>query len=47
MPALITDYRGYIVNANFIYKEKFKFDRISKQNKVRLQTFFLSILIVF
>ena len=40
MPALIIDYRGYIVNANFIYKEKFKYNRISKQNKVRLQTFF-------
>ncbi len=40
MPALIIDSKGYIVNANLIYKEKFKFNRISNQNKVRLQTFF-------
>ena len=40
MPALLIDNNGYIVNANLIYKEKFKFNRISNQNKVRLQTFF-------
>ena len=40
MPALIIDNKGYIVNANLVYKEKFKFNRISNQNKVRLQTFF-------
>ncbi len=40
MPALTIDYNGFIVNANLIYKEKFKFNRISNQNKVRLQTFF-------
>ena len=39
MPALLIDNNGYIVNANLIYKEKFKFNRISNQNKVRLQTF--------
>ena len=43
MPALTIDYNGFIVNANLIYKEKFKFNRISNQNKVRLQTFFLLI----
>ena len=33
MPALIIDVKGYIVNANLIYKEKFKFNRISNQIK--------------
>ena len=34
MPALIiVDTKGYIVNANIIYKEKFKFNEISNQNK--------------
>ena len=40
MPALIIDANGFIVDANLIYKEKFKFNRISKSNKIRLQTFF-------
>ena len=39
MPALIIDNKGVIVNANLIYKEKFKFNRIANQNKVKLQTF--------
>ena len=40
MPALVIDAKGFIVHANLIYKEKFKFNRISKSNKIRLQTFF-------
>ena len=40
MPALIIDQKGYIVGANIIYREKFKFDRIFKTNKIKLQTFF-------
>ncbi len=39
MPALTIDYNGFIVSANLQYKEKFKFNRISNQNKVRVQTF--------
>ena len=39
MPALTIDHSGFIVNANVQYKEKFKFNRISNQNKVRVQTF--------
>ena len=39
MPALTIDHNGFIVNANVQYKEKFKFNRISNQNKVRVQTF--------
>ena len=41
MPALIIDNNGFIVSANLIYTEKFKFNRISNLNKVKLQTFFL------
>lgn len=40
MPALIIDNNGFIVSANLIYTEKFKFNRISNLNKVKLQTFF-------
>ena len=40
MPALIIDSNGFIVNANIIYREKFKFNRISNSNKIKLQTFF-------
>ena len=40
MPALIIDSNGFIVNANLIYREKFKFNRISNSNKIKLQTFF-------
>ena len=40
MPALIVDSNGFIVNANIIYREKFKFNRISNSNKIKLQTFF-------
>lgn len=40
MPALLIDDNGFIINANLIYKDKFKFNRISSKNKIRLQTFF-------
>jgi len=40
MPALIIDNNGFIVSANVIYTEKFKFNRIANLNKVKLQTFF-------
>ncbi|MEC8099738.1 MAG: ATP-binding protein [Pseudomonadota bacterium] len=40
MPAIIINAEGYIVNANVIYKEKFKFNRISNLNKVKIATFF-------
>tara|TARA_Y100001968_G_C19425934_1_gene754359 strand:- start:628 stop:1698 length:1071 start_codon:yes stop_codon:yes gene_type:complete len=40
MPALIINAEGFIVDANLTYKEKFKFNRISNLNKIRLQTFF-------
>ena len=40
MPALIINADGFIVNANLVYKEKFKLNRISNLNKVKIQTFF-------
>ena len=39
MPAVVIDNRGIIEEANIVFKEKFNFNRISKKNKVRLQTF--------
>ncbi len=39
MPAVLINEKGFIVAANHLYKEKFKFDRISIKNKVLLQTF--------
>ncbi len=40
MPTVIIDYRGIIIEANNIFKEKFNFNKISKKNKIKLQTFF-------
>lgn len=39
MPAVVIDNKGIIEEANIIFKEKFNFNRISKKNKIRLQTF--------
>ena len=39
MPAAIIDFKGVIEDANLVFKEKFNFDRISKRNKIKLQTF--------
>ena len=39
MPAVVIDNKGIIEEANIVFKEKFNFNRISKKNKVRLQTF--------
>ena len=39
MPAVVIDNKGIIEEANIVFKEKFNFNRISRKNKVRLQTF--------
>ena len=39
MPAVVIDNKGIIVEANIVFKEKFNFNRISKKNRVKLQTF--------
>lgn len=39
MPAVLINEKGYITSVNQLYKEKFKFDRISVKNKILLQTF--------
>jgi len=39
MPAVVIDNKGIIEEANIIFKEKFNFNRISKRNRVKLQTF--------
>ena len=39
MPAVVIDNKGIIEEANIVFKEKFKFNRISKNNRVKLQTF--------
>ena len=39
MPAVVIDSKGIIEEANVVFKEKFNFNRISKKNKIRLQTF--------
>ena len=39
MPAVVVDNRGIIEDANILFREKFKFNRISKKNRVKLQTF--------
>ena len=39
MPALLINNKGFIINANQLYNEKFKFNRILIKNKVLLQTF--------
>ena len=37
MPALIVDKKGYIITANNLFKEKFKFDRLANKNKILVQ----------
>ena len=39
MPAVVVDNRGVIEDANMLFREKFKFNRISKKNRVKLQIF--------
>ena len=39
MPAVLINEKGYIISANNLYNQRFKFDRISYKNKVLLQTF--------
>ena len=39
MAAVVTDNKGVIEEANLVFKEKFNFNRISKKNRVKLQTF--------
>ena len=39
MPAVVIDNKGVIEEANIVFKEKFKFNRISKKNRIKLQTF--------
>lgn len=39
MPAVLIDDKGYVISANNLYNQRFKFDRISNKNKVLLQTF--------
>lgn len=39
MPAVIVDYNGYIISANYSYNDKFKLNRLSNRNKIKLQTF--------
>ena len=39
MPAVVIDNKGVIEEANLAFKEKFNFNRISKKNKIKLQTF--------
>jgi len=39
MPAAVIDNKGIIEEANLEFKEKFNFNRISKKNKIKLQTF--------
>ena len=39
MPAVVIDNKGVIEEANIVFKEKFNFNRISKRNRVKLQTF--------
>ena len=39
MPAVVIDNKGIIEEANILFKEKFNFNRISKKNRVKLQTF--------
>ena len=41
MPAVVIDNKGVIEEANFIFKEKFNFNRISKKNRVKLQVFLI------
>ena len=39
MPAVVIDNKGIIEEANIAFTEKFNFNRISKKNKIKLQTF--------
>ncbi len=39
MAAVVIDNKGIIEDANIVFKEKFSFNKISKKNKIRLQTF--------
>ena len=39
MPAVVIDNNGIIDEANIAFKDKFNFNRISKRNRFRLQTF--------
>ena len=39
MPAVVIDNKGIIEEANIVFKEKFNLNRISKKNRVKLQTF--------
>ena len=39
MPAVVIDNKGIIEEANIVFKEKFNFNRISKKNRIKLQTF--------
>ena len=39
MPAVVTDNKGVIEEANLLFKEKFNFNIISNSNRVKLQTF--------
>ncbi|MBJ56872.1 MAG: hypothetical protein CMP24_01360 [Rickettsiales bacterium] len=39
MPAVIVDFKGYIKSTNYLYNEKFKLNRLSSKNRIKLQTF--------
>ena len=39
MPVAVINNKGIIEEANLVFKEKFNFNRISKKNKIKLQTF--------
>ena len=40
MPSVILDFKGYLVSANYLFIEKFKLNKLSNKNKIKLQTFF-------